>query len=69
MSQFILSSSLLIHFAPFLYKNLNQNFLSMPPKTKAQQKVEDKTFGLKNKNKSKKVQKYVAQITESVAEP
>jgi hypothetical protein len=41
----------------------------MPPKTKTQQKVEDKTFGLKNKNKSKKVQKYVAQMTESVAEP
>ncbi|KAJ1543644.1 hypothetical protein HK096_008307 [Nowakowskiella sp. JEL0078] len=41
----------------------------MPPKSKAeqkvkQQKVEDKTFGLKNKNKSAKVAKYVQQVQE-----
>ncbi|KAJ9506511.1 hypothetical protein QJQ45_019621 [Haematococcus lacustris] len=41
----------------------------MPPKVKAdkekQKKVEDKTFGLKNKNKSKAVQNYVKQVTSS----
>ena len=44
----------------------------MPPKNeskknvekKAQKLVEDKTFGMKNKNKSKKVQQYVAQVTQ-----
>ena len=30
-------------------------------------KLEDKTFGLKNKNKSKAVQKYIAEITHSTA--
>mmetsp|Transcript_3665 Transcript_3665/g.10959 ORF Transcript_3665/g.10959 Transcript_3665/m.10959 type:complete len:265 (-) Transcript_3665:1458-2252(-) len=40
----------------------------MPPKTKKEKQketkkiVEDKTFGLKNKNKSKKVQQYVTQV-------
>uniref|UniRef100_A0A7S1TF65 ZC3H15/TMA46 family C-terminal domain-containing protein n=1 Tax=Compsopogon caeruleus TaxID=31354 RepID=A0A7S1TF65_9RHOD len=37
----------------------------MPPKAaqkKVEKIVEDKTFGLKNKNKSKKVQQYVAQV-------
>ncbi|XP_050385380.1 zinc finger CCCH domain-containing protein 11-like [Argentina anserina] len=44
----------------------------MPPKAskaevaKKQKVVEDKTFGLKNKNKSKSVQKYVQQIKSSV---
>nr|GEX58872.1 retrotransposon Gag domain-containing protein [Tanacetum cinerariifolium] len=43
----------------------------MPPKqskadvAKKQKVVEDKTFGLKNKNKSKNVQKYVQQIQQS----
>ncbi|KAJ1567758.1 hypothetical protein HK096_008775 [Nowakowskiella sp. JEL0078] len=41
----------------------------MPPKSKTeqkikQQKVEDKTFGLKNKSKSAKVAKYVQQVQE-----
>ena len=41
------------------------------PSTKTVQKkkekiIEDKTFGLKNKNKSKKVQKYVAEVTKQV---
>ncbi len=49
----------------------------MPPKAKpsstaqkkqVKAKVEDKTFGLKNKNKSTKVQKYVAQVSKQVAE-
>lgn len=42
----------------------------MPPKAvkKAQQKVvEDKTFGLKNKNKSKKVQQYVQNVQKSAS--
>ena len=34
-------------------------------KKKAQQ-IEDRTFGLKNKNKSKKVQSYVRSVTNSV---
>lgn len=43
----------------------------MPPKSKAevakkQKIVEDKTFGLKNKNKSKNVQKYVQSLHQSV---
>ncbi|KAK4478611.1 hypothetical protein RD792_014100 [Penstemon davidsonii] len=43
----------------------------MPPKSKAdlakkQKVVEDKTFGLKNKNKSKNVQKYVQSLKQSV---
>lgn len=44
----------------------------MPPKAskadvaKKQKVVEDKTFGLKNKNKSKSVQKYVQQVKSSV---
>lgn len=44
----------------------------MPPKqsksdlTKKQKVVEDKTFGLKNKNKSKNVQKYVQSLQQSV---
>ncbi|KAI3850859.1 hypothetical protein MKW98_012852, partial [Papaver atlanticum] len=43
----------------------------MPPKqakadiAKKQKQVEDKTFGLKNKNKSKSVQKYVQNIQAS----
>ncbi|KAK3232329.1 hypothetical protein Dsin_004210 [Dipteronia sinensis] len=43
----------------------------MPPKqskadvAKKQKVVEDKTFGLKNKNKSKSVQKYVQNIQSS----
>ncbi|KAL6980421.1 hypothetical protein U1Q18_022062 [Sarracenia purpurea var. burkii] len=44
----------------------------MPPKqqsktdlAKKQKIVEDKTFGLKNKNKSKNVQKYVQSIQQS----
>lgn len=47
----------------------------MPPKAskktqeKAKQKtIEDKTFGLKNKNKSTKVQKYVQNVTKTVTE-
>lgn len=42
----------------------------MPPKSKKNiekakdKKIEDKTFGLKNKNKSAKVQKYVEQVTQ-----
>jgi len=43
----------------------------MPPKKALDQKkkkaVEDKTFGLKNKNKSKKVQQYVKSVETSVA--
>lgn len=45
----------------------------MPPKqqskvdiNKKQKIVEDKTFGLKNKNKSKNVQKYVQSLKQSV---
>ena len=45
----------------------------MPPKqqskvdlAKKQKIVEDKTFGLKNKNKSKNVQKYVQSLKQSV---
>ncbi|KAG8374269.1 hypothetical protein BUALT_Bualt11G0114000 [Buddleja alternifolia] len=44
----------------------------MPPKqakadvAKKQKQVEDKTFGLKNKNKSKNVQKYVQSLKQSV---
>ncbi|KAF6172285.1 hypothetical protein GIB67_024907 [Kingdonia uniflora] len=44
----------------------------MPPKqnkadvAKKQKLVEDKTFGLKNKNKSKNVQKYVSSLQQSV---
>lgn len=45
----------------------------MPPKQQAksdiakkQKVVEDKTFGLKNKNKSKNVQKYVQSLQQSV---
>lgn len=44
----------------------------MPPKqskvdlAKKQKIVEDKTFGLKNKNKSKNVQKYVQNLQQSV---
>jgi len=52
----------------------------MPPKPKKEQKgpsaktinkekmkiVEDKTFGLKNKNKSKAVQSYVKQVSTQV---
>lgn len=41
----------------------------MPPKKqtknekkKAEKKTEDKTFGMKNKNKSAKVQRYIAQV-------
>lgn len=44
----------------------------MPPKqqsktdlAKKQKVVEDKTFGLKNKNKSKNVQKYVQNLQQS----
>lgn len=33
---------------------------------KKQKLVEDKTFGLKNKNKSKNVQKYVQSVQQSV---
>ena len=33
---------------------------------KKQAAIEDKTFGLKNKNKSKKVQQYVSQVKSSV---
>lgn len=41
------------------------------PSRKTEQKekakvIEDKTFGLKNKNKSSKVSKYVAQVTQQV---
>lgn len=32
-----------------------------------QKKVEDKTFGMKNKNKSAKVQNYIAQVEKSVS--
>lgn len=44
----------------------------MPPKqskadvAKKQKVIEDKTFGLKNKNKSKNVQKYVQSLKASV---
>lgn len=47
----------------------------MPPKDKATKKavdkqkqkiIEDKTFGLKNKNKSKKVEAYVKSVTQQV---
>lgn len=44
----------------------------MPPKqskadiAKKQKVVEDKTFGLKNKNKSKNVQKYVQSLQQNV---
>ena len=41
--------------------------IAMPPKGKAEsakaKKVEDKTFGMKNKNKSKVVQQYIKQIS------
>lgn len=35
-------------------------------KKKQDQTVEDKTFGLKNKNKSAKVQKYIVSVTKNV---
>ena len=39
---------------------------SAKTQAKKQDKViEDKTFGLKNKNKSKKVQQYIAQVSSS----
>jgi hypothetical protein len=39
----------------------------MPPKQNSKAKqAEDKTFGLKNKNKSKKVQQYVQQVVSQV---
>jgi hypothetical protein len=50
-------------------------FLGMPPKKQATKKTEqkkadkivaDKTFGLKNKNKSKSVQKYIQGVTAQV---
>ncbi|OIW12214.1 hypothetical protein TanjilG_28622 [Lupinus angustifolius] len=48
----------------------------MPPKQKSkadvakkQKVIEDKTFGLKNKNKSKNVQKYVQNLKQSVQQP
>lgn len=50
--------------------------LTMPPKEKASKKavekekakiIEDKTFGLKNKNKSKKVEKYIKSVQSQVA--
>mmetsp|Transcript_67960 Transcript_67960/g.167869 ORF Transcript_67960/g.167869 Transcript_67960/m.167869 type:complete len:302 (+) Transcript_67960:297-1202(+) len=46
----------------------------MPPKNKKEVKkiqkaaIEDKTFGLKNKNKSKVVQNFVAQVTKNAAQ-
>jgi hypothetical protein len=44
----------------------------MPPKkqqnnAKTKKAVEDKTFGMKNKNKSAKVQKYVQQVQQQAA--
>jgi hypothetical protein len=44
----------------------------MPPKkqqnnAKTKKIVEDKTFGMKNKNKSAKVQKYVQQVQQQAA--
>ena len=44
------------------------------PSKKSEQKakaqvIEDKTFGLKNKNKSAKVNKYVQQVTQQVQTP
>lgn len=33
---------------------------------KKEKQVEDKTFGLKNKNKSKNVQKYIQEVTKQV---
>mmetsp|Transcript_2083 Transcript_2083/g.3963 ORF Transcript_2083/g.3963 Transcript_2083/m.3963 type:complete len:394 (-) Transcript_2083:97-1278(-) len=41
------------------------NANSKAKEKKAQKIVEDKTFGLKNKNKSKKVQQYIAQVSQS----
>ena len=49
----------------------------MPPKTKEkpskknqlkkqEKSIEDRTFGLKNKNKSSKVQKYISQVETGV---
>jgi hypothetical protein len=47
----------------------------MPPKEKPSKKnqlkkqdksIEDRTFGLKNKNKSSKVQKYISQVETGV---
>jgi len=40
----------------------------MPPKdkSKAEKRVEDATFGMKNKSKSKKVQAYVKSVASSV---
>lgn len=46
----------------------------MPPKkgkaeaVKAKKAVEDKTFGLKNKNKSAKMQKYVQQVQQQATQ-
>lgn len=37
----------------------------MPPKSK-NKAIEDKTFGMKNKNKSKKVQQYVQHLQAQV---
>ncbi len=57
---------------------LSDRGASMPPKKaaaggkkvdqkKVQKIVEDRTFGMKNKNKSKKVQKYINQVSSNVA--
>ena len=39
------------------------NTYATQPKTQAERIIEDKTFGLKNKSKSKKVQQYVQTVT------
>jgi hypothetical protein len=58
-----------ISYPPVYYRNL------MPPKNNASKKsenkanakiIEDKTFGLKNKNKSSKVNKYIQQVEQAV---
>lgn len=40
--------------------------LNLPAISDHFQKIQDKTFGLKNKNKSTKVQKYVQQVSKQV---
>jgi len=63
-----------VHFAVFFWIWFEEEEKEeMPPKqqpkadlAKKQKQVEDKTFGLKNKNKSKNVQKYVQSLKQSV---
>ncbi len=47
-------------------KNAKEKISKKTEQKKKNQLIEDKTFGLKNKNKSKKVQQYVHSVTSNV---